>query len=395
MVLGGSKNKTNNTPNRAYTRKDVVWSGWYDTGCGFNTGCGNGHTNVGSTGSGCAAGQRHTHCVDRAAAASNCPSIGTVAPGGNVLGDSNYDLGLALTCTYNSIKPELIWNDNELNKHFDTQTINRIQSDTCSDYDITQLSTNESNCTRAIGKNAYDSLLINKCEQRTDWHTNGPCLSAVTNSVQNNISGTSGKASTMIKKFCRGGDGNTTQGMGPGRNSKLCACLNASDFGFAPEPAKNRNSTCFDPDKINLPGCQDIVVKTGQIVTAKDVLPSTLTVVQAAISDVGNISSSCTVDAKSPCDSMNFGQCVLPAKSNAENSSINFNICQIISQQQISQDSPVSQACKINDGGSEDGEDKEDKENKDETFFSKNKWYVGGGVSFILLIILLSIILLI
>ncbi len=379
--------------------KGQNWSGYREINCRYDPSCGGdidlGHRNC------VPSPAKFRRCVNANDAKKKCKDLGTWDETKTVLDNNDYNSGVRVSCTYTSIKPELIWNDNELDKYFDQDVKQRIQRDACKDYDITQLSSNESNCKRALGDTEYLSTIINKCEKRSDWYTNGACLDSVTSVVRNDTPILAGKAKTMITKYCRGGDGSNVQGMGPGRSSTLCACLNASDFGFAIDPTRNRNSSCYDDDKKNLPGCDQIILKTAPFMSkSKDITPATMSVVQASISDVGLITNWCTVDARTACDSSNTEGCVFPLKSNATRDERNFNICNPDVKQGAAKNSPVSIACKFYGSETESGTGPvkiggDDNEKppivKEESFFSKNKWFIGGGICILLLFIIFII----
>ena len=266
--------------------------------------------------------------------------------------------------------------------------------------------TNKNRCVQALGnQDEYTKEVINRCSELSDWTKVGKCMDIVTREIQNNAAN-AGQARTMVQRYCRG-DPNNKKGMGPGRNTQLCACMNASDFGFA-DPDNNVNNTCYAPDKQNLPGCTDLILKTTKLVSNSLVPSSVLWAIQTSVNDTGTIADSCAT-ARQACDGTNSQACVLPYQPSSARIENTFNICAQVAQAQISQDSPVNQVCGFttNLGGSGGGTVTTTGDGRtivtgapgsgggDETGGETNdntKWYIGGGSSSLVSVCILVII---
>jgi len=205
-------------------------------------------------------------------------------------------------------------------------------------------SSGNTRCSTLLGTEAYNTLLLKKCQAMGDWTLENLCLKAVAESIQNNdeTNGNNSTATAMVQKFCRGGDGSNPKGIGPGRSTtglgnRLCGCLNAHDFGVLSTPP---DSNCYTYP--NMAGCTQVVAKTKDVINYST--PAGVTFFNAAVSDPGKLASDCTT-ARQPCTDSG---CVLPYDPNAANITEITNICSMVSSQGLAQNSPVRQDCTFN-----------------------------------------------
>jgi hypothetical protein len=335
-----------------YTQtQGLQWSGFRNEDCsggcdhGRCSHCAGGEIDLGHTHSGCRwADEDHSHCVTQTQVEAACPNLGPVSS--RTTSNASWDNGVQVACSYSSIDPSLIWDTNTLNQYFSDTAVGQIQSDWCNDSsrNVTDLSARAADCRTAIGNTNYASKLLAACQRATDWTTLGACVEIVRNSVQNNDATNASTARTMMQKYCRGGNGQTVQGLGQ-RNSKLCGCYNVYDFGIG-DFSSGSPASCTDPDKQNWPGCSDIQTTYGGII--ENLTPTEVNVIQAAIgNDRGRLSSMCTVDGRSATDVQNPSKNVLPYNSNQDQSILNLNMCQIITNIGVNVNSAVKLTCKM------------------------------------------------
>lgn len=332
------------TASARYTQtKGQNWSGWRDEGCQDDPQCrGQGEIDVGKGGGCPLAWERHKHCVEPWRVLAACPQIGTVT-GTPTTSDNSWDNGVRVSCTYSSITDP--WDNNKLNQYFDQTVINKIQKDVCNSISsVTELQGKESECSQAMSQNDYDAKMIQLCEQQNDWTTLPVCMQKVRSVIQTGGGPSASKALTMVNKYCRGGDGTnaTATGAGTHRTNPICGCLNAHDLGFAGP------NSCFKTENQTLPGCKEIITKTSKIVNVEQ-NESILQAIQAYINDTGSIVSDC-VQARQEC--VPGSPCVLPYSSRATNISTTFEICSIINNVGIAQDSPAKLTCAQGTSGS-------------------------------------------
>jgi hypothetical protein len=300
-----------------------------------------------------------------------CPLIGDADEIVRTNGDQ-------IKCKFVSINESTTIDD--LNNYFPNSERNRFLNTggRCDRLSITELTGSWADeCIDALSQNSYDGLLLRKCEQN-NWTTLPQCVNKVRSVIQNNTN-SANTAQSMVHKYCRGGDGTNKKGMGPGRNTQLCACLNASDLGFAGE------NSCYATANQQLPGCQELILKTQKVVSVEP-SETTLQAIQTNVSDPGKIVSACG-EARQAC---NGSSCILPYDPNAVAYEVNFNICDLRYRAGIAQDSPVIQTCSIDTGTGTNGADGTNGANgadgtngsngADGTNGSNTKYYIGGGV---------------
>jgi len=280
---------------------------------------------------------------------------------------------------------------------------------------IQTLADNASKCQGAYndrhsgqGVAMYNQKLLTLCAA-TSWNTQAACKTAVHDAIANGDTN-SGQGLTMLQKYCRGGDGSDPKGIGAGRSttglgSQLCGCLNAKDFGIVSVPP---SANCYTYP--NMAGCTQVVAKTQGVVNYST--PAGVVAFNSAVSDLGKLATDCTT-ARSACNSAG---CVIPYNPNAMNVTEIINICNMISNQGLAQNSPVRQTCNIantintpgpagtpsvttgNTPGALGGPpaNSSGSSTSSPDTGSNTKWYIGGGVAgfvclclFCLIIILL------
>lgn len=212
---------------------------------------------------------------------------------------------------------------------------------------IQTLSDNASKCQGAYndmhsgqGAAMYNQKLLTLCDVNGSWNTQAACKTAVHDAIANGDTN-SGQGLTMLQKYCRGGDGSDPKGIGAGRSttglgSQLCGCLNARDFGIISDPP---SANCYTYP--NMAGCTQVVAKTQGVVNYST--PAGVVAFNSAVSDLGKLATDCTT-ARSACNSAG---CVIPYNPNAMNVTEIINICNMISNQGLAQNSPVRQTCNI------------------------------------------------
>jgi hypothetical protein len=190
----------------------------------------------------------------------------------------------------------------------------------------------------ATTSEGWAERVIALCAAAPDAWTSVPgCVNTARVSIQNNDANSS-NASTMVNKYCRGGDGTDETANGPGnhRTDEKCACLNARDLGF-----KGDNSCLAEANK-SLPGCDKLYTKMKLLVDAGS---SGYNAIQGFVTDPGCIAPDCAQATQSGGTSQIF-----PYKSAAADCiNVQFDICDIDVTQGIAQNSAVQAQCDFGD----------------------------------------------
>ena len=259
---------------------------------------------------------------------------------------TNDQTRVGLRFTYKSIPEDILFNSGKMQGYFDTTTTNRAITDWCSSTSRqpTDLNNHKTACINAFGNGGsdiYDQKLLNACKLVSDWTNNSVCRDAVVNIIRNPAQGSSGTksdAQLMARTYCNQGDTTTTAGSN--RNKAICGCINVYDLGYTNKGT--RQSNCFTTGFRDLPGCTDIVSKMGKF-SALIEDPIAGTTIQTAFTDNGKLTQSC-FDAQGAAST---DTSILPYKSGAEfgQGTVIMNVCTLISQQGLAQNSPVNQAC--------------------------------------------------
>jgi hypothetical protein len=256
--------------------------------------------------------------------------------------------GRKITCTYSNIKIDSLRNAALMAKFPNNGTdIKRTFCEGLTDAqkllevdDICKEFFNRGNSS-ATTSEGWDQRVIALCAAAPDaWPSVAGCINTARVSIQNNDANSS-NASTMVNKYCRGGDGTDETANGPGnhRTDEKCACLNARDLGF-----KGQNSCLAEANK-SLPGCDKLYTKMKLLVDAGD---AGYNAIQGFVTDPGCISQDCDLAKASGGTSQIF-----PYKSAAADCiNVQFDICDIDITQGVAQNSAVQAQCDFPaDGG--------------------------------------------
>jgi hypothetical protein len=287
----------------------------------------------------------HSKCLPNAYYPNNkgyCPQETQFGSGAKLVDATVTDgAGRKITCTYSKIKIDSLRNAALMAKFPNNgQDIKRTFCEGITDAqrllenkDICQEFFNRGNSS-ATTSEGWDARVIALCAAAPDaWTSVAGCVETARRSIQNNDAN-SLNASTMVNKYCRGGDGTDETANGPGnhRTDEKCACLNARDLGF-----KGANSCLADANKL-LPGCDKLYTKMKLLVDAGD---AGYNAIQGFVTDPGCISQDCDLAKASGGTSQIF-----PYKSAAADCiNVQFDICDIDITQGIAQNSAVQAQC--------------------------------------------------
>jgi hypothetical protein len=294
----------------------------------------------------------HSKCLPNAYYPNNkgyCPQETQFGSGAKLVDATVTDAaGRKITCTYSNIKIDSLRNAALMAKFPNNGTdIKRTFCEGLTDAqkllevdDICKEFFNRGNSS-ATTSEGWDQRVIALCAAAPDaWTSVGGCIETARRSIQNNDANSS-NASTMVNKYCRGGDGTDETANGPGnhRTDEKCACLNARDLGF-----KGQNSCLAEANKA-LPGCDKLYTKMKLLVDAGS---AGYNAIQGFVTDPGCISQDCDL-AKAAGGTAQ----IFPYKSAAADCiNVQFDICDIDITQGIAQNSAVQAQCNFPaDGG--------------------------------------------
>ena len=335
----------------SFTTNDIplVNPNTYDTGCGWNRGCGSNKSWEGSTTNGCgwnggeAGYNDHKRCLRWTAPNGQdektyCPAYGTVASV-SYSGDNSQKI----KCTYSSINSSLIF-DTETAKAFTTDTVsgpNGYRKASCMALnDPSALVQKKDNCISYFGNGSetvFNGRVLDLCAAlpNNGWQSNGDCVDAVRRTVNTKESGNVQKAYDMMAKWCRGGDGHADKkGMGPGRtaNDPRCACFNVRDFGF-----KDADS-CVADNRKDLEGCNRLHDRLKNFIESGG--PG-LQVIKAMNVDTGCLSQDCALAKET-----GSADDIFPYESEGVAcGDVTLNICNIDINQRVAMNSAVKAEC--------------------------------------------------
>ena len=291
----------------------------------------------------------HSKCLPDAYYPNNkgyCPQETQFGSGAKLVDATVTDgAGRKITCTYSNIKIDSLRNaavmakfpnnGTDIKRTFcegltDAQKLLEVE-DICKEF----FNRGSSSATTSEG---WNQRVISLCAAAPDaWTSVHDCVNIARVSIQNNDANSS-NASTMVNKYCRGGDGTDETANGPGnhRTDEKCACLNARDLGF-----KGQNSCLADANK-SLPGCDKLYTKMKLLVDAG---PAGYNAIQGFVTDPGCVAPDCAQATQSGGTSQIF-----PYKSAAADCiNVQFDICDIDVTQGIAQNSAVQAQCDFGD----------------------------------------------
>jgi len=292
----------------------------------------------------------HSKCLPNAYYPNNknyCPQETQFGSGAKLVDATVTDgAGRKITCTYSNIKIDSLRNaalmakfpnnGQDIKRTFctgltDAQKLLEVD-DICKEF----FNRGNSSATTSEG---WDERVISLCASAPDAWTRVPgCIETARRSIQNNDANSS-NASTMVNKYCRGGDGTDETANGPGnhRSDDKCACINARDLGF-----KGENSCLADANK-TLPGCDKLYTKMKLLV---DSGTAGYNAIQGFVTDPGCISQDCDLAKQTSGTAQIF-----PYKSAAADCiNVQFDICDIDIEQRVAMNSAVKAECNFGGG---------------------------------------------
>jgi len=292
----------------------------------------------------------HSKCLPNAYYPNNknyCPQETQFGSGAKLVDATVTDgAGRKITCTYSNIKIDSLRNAALMAKFPNNGTdIKRTFCEGLTDAqkllevdDICKEFFNRGNSS-ATTSEGWDERVISLCASAPDAWTRVPgCIETARRSIQNNDANSS-NASTMVNKYCRGGDGTDETANGPGnhRSDDKCACINARDLGF-----KGENSCLADANK-TLPGCDKLYTKMKILV---DSGTAGYNAIQGFVTDPGCISQDCDLAKQAGGTAQIF-----PYKSAAADCiNVQFDICDIDIEQRVAMNSAVKAECNFGGG---------------------------------------------
>ena len=336
---------TTNNPSLSVQNPDTYWHG-----CGWEVNCSD-HNWEGRSRGGCGwnAGKAgyndDRHCLRLAPGweSKYCPAWGPVV-GATFTGDQT------IQCKYSSINPDKVF-INEVAQNFQPDSVsgpNGYRNKYCiAITNPSDLIHNKANCAPSFGggnDTVFNSQVLDLCSKIPDngWQSNGDCVELVRASVQNNDSTNASLASSMMNKFCRGGDGSdkTASGAGNHRSDTRCGCINAHDLGF------KGTDSCLVEGNRALPGCDKMYQKMKILVESGG--QQGMAAIQTITTDAGCISEDCDL-AKMPADKPQVAPVsynMFPYYGSASDcTDVNFNICDITIEQKVAVNSAIQAEC--------------------------------------------------